>query len=494
MASTPNSTDMLPEYSDSRTLLTRTAPLTASALVGSDLSPDNITCVEMMPRDELYRLITAYVVKTASPKSFVSGIGNSKSDDADGPEESRVVDLGLGLGLFPFTWDGHSLWALHQTVGEVVGTDCGAALMRTLCLIAPGTGESHIGVLQAFAQHLVNEADRTTSKTFTIWRYVVQHEYWRHAEVVRARDMDSVVLPTKTKDRVVEDLDDFVARGTRAWYTEHGIPYKRAYLLHGSPGAGKTSLIQAIAGRYGRNLAYLSPSHPDMTDDGLKTAVQRCPAKSIIVLEDVDALFGEGRKKKEGDKSALTFSGLLNALDGVGSCSGSIFILTTNHRERLDPALIRNGRVDMHVEFTDATDEQMRGLFLAFYKGAPPALAEEFATKLRAELGEKTVSMAALQHFFIMMRKRTPSEAVEQVGKVVEEMEERKPTAGETKGEEGGKEAKDTTKAEKGGKEEASGSDGAEKAKGKKGAKGGSTGGRAVHVHVHLHGGDGDEE
>merc|ERR1712139_657141 len=97
-------------------------------------------------------------------------------------------------------------------------------------------------------------------------------------------------------------------------------------------------------------------------------AMEQVPSKSLIVLEDVDALFDEKRKKKSEDKSGITFSGLLNALDGVGSSSGQLFFLTTNHRERLDPALIRNGRVDVHVEFTDATDEQIRGLFAQFYK------------------------------------------------------------------------------------------------------------------------------
>merc|ERR1719399_1312514 len=114
-----------------------------------------------------------------------------------------------------------------------------------------------------------------------------------------------------------------------------------------------------------------------MSDDSLKSAIEHVPHKSIVVLEDVDALF-DGKRQKTDGKSVLTFSGLLNALDGVGGCSGQIFVLTTNHRERLDPALIRNGRVDLHVEFKDATAEQMRGLFLQFYKGVAETLAADF--------------------------------------------------------------------------------------------------------------------
>jgi len=248
--------------------------------------------------------------------------------------------------------------------------------------------------------------------------------------MVTARQIDSIVLPAEAKGQVLADLDDFTSRDTRQWYIEHGIPYKRSYLFHGSPGAGKTSLIQGIAGRHARNVCYLSPSHPDMSDDAMKSAVQRVPAKSIIVLEDVDALF-DGRKKKtegSGKQNSLTFSGLLNALDGVGGSSGQIFILTTNHRERLDPALIRNGRVDLHIEFKDASREQMADLFKQFYKAAPPKLAEQFAKSLSEALDAKktTASMAQLQHYFIMQRKTSAEDAAAAVHKVLEEQEARK--------------------------------------------------------------------
>jgi chaperone BCS1 len=236
-----------------------------------------------------------------------------------------------------------------------------------------------------------------------------------------------LILTSRLRPLVRADLDDFVSQGTRKWYASHGIPYKRSLLLFGSPGAGKTSLIQALAGRYKRNLAILTPSHPEMTDDGLKAAVQRVPSKSIIVLEDVDAIFAEGRSKKDGDKSSLTFSGVLNALDGVGASTGQIFILTTNHREKLDPALIRNGRVDCHVEFTDADAEQAAELFRQFYSEAEDkvALSEAFAKRL-FELIEKrktSISMAALQHYFIIMRRATAKEAAEGVAKILEEAE-----------------------------------------------------------------------
>jgi len=289
----------------------------------------------------------------------------------------------------------------------------------------------------------------------------------------------------------VGDLDDFVSAGTRKWYASHGIPYKRSLLLFGSPGAGKTSLIQALAGRYKRNLAILTPSHPEMTDDGLKAAVQRVPNKSIIVLEDVDAIFAEGRSKRDGDKSSLTFSGVLNALDGVGQSAGQIFILTTNHREKLDPALIRNGRVDCHVEFTDADAEQAAELFRQFYSAEKEkvALSEAFANRLFELVKERqtSISMAALQHYFIIMRRATAKEAAAGVAKILEEAEAYGVL--QKQREEAKQAAKDEDK-DKGGEEEEGKKEQAgagSKCVGEKKPKMDAEGSDKPHVHVHVH-------
>merc|ERR1712226_1222667 len=103
-----------------------------------------------------------------------------------------------------------------------------------------------------------------------------------------------------------------------------------------------------------------------MTDDSLITGVRSAPSTALLFLEDVDATFGASRGRLSPD-THLTFAGLLSALDGVGNANGQMFILTTNFRERLDPALIRSGRVDVHIEFTNATDEQILAFFSRFY-------------------------------------------------------------------------------------------------------------------------------
>lgn len=475
-------------------LLTRTAPFNPSVLDRTGLDAHAVTSIELGSGSELYGLVCSYLAKNAQTRNFTCDIGGKKSSGCCGGEDDETMqrtackDLGLGLFEFACEVEGATrrFFALHQTLGEVVGSDCGATLLRNLILISPGP--SDVELLTGFCDDLIAKADATEEFKFTTYRFHVQYQYWRRSEVVAARPIDSVVLPEKTKQRLISDLDDFVSAGTRAWFLSHGIPYKRSYLLHGAPGAGKTSVIQAIAGRYKRNVCYLSPSHPDMTDDALKAAVTKCPQKSLIVLEDVDSLFSEGRKKKEGDRSALTFSGVLNALDGVGGSTGQIFILTTNHRENLDPALIRNGRVDCHIEFSDANDEQMRGLFRQFYPGAEAGLAEKFAAALLAllegkgaERGCPSVSMAQLQHYFVAMRRESAEAAAEGVEKILEEAEAHGKLAKETETEKAaGEEAEADGGKEKGEKKEKD----AAKAAAPVAAAGG---GKEVHVHVHMH-------
>lgn len=96
----------------------------------------------------------------------------------------------------------------------------------------------------------------------------------------------------------------------------------------------------------------------NLNDDSLNTLLNSTEVNSIILLEDIDAIF-QGREsvqeKRDGGQS-VTFSGLLNALDGVRSQEGRILIMTTNHKDKLDPALLRPGRADRCIELGNAKE------------------------------------------------------------------------------------------------------------------------------------------
>lgn len=183
----------------------------------------------------------------------------------------------------------------------------------------------------------------------------------------RTRELGSVVLGKGKKEAIVDDVKRFLSRDR--WYAERGIPYRRGYLLHGAPGSGKSSFITALAGHLDFNICLLNLSERGLTDDKLNHLLSNAPDRSILLLEDVDAAFlGRQQAAEDGYQASVTFSGLLNALDGVASGESRIIFMTTNHIEKLDPALIRPGRVDMIAELGDAEREQVEELMVRFYR------------------------------------------------------------------------------------------------------------------------------
>ncbi|KAJ3215139.1 hypothetical protein HDU67_000767 [Dinochytrium kinnereticum] len=223
----------------------------------------------------------------------------------------------------------------------------------------------------------------------------------------RRRNIDSVVLNDGLANRIIADVRGFLTNGK--WYYDRGIPYRRGYLFHGPPGTGKTSFIQAIAGHFEYNICVMNMSERGMTDDRLAYLLANAPHRSLILLEDIDAAFSQ-RDANDKFQSMVTFSGLLNALDGIAASEERLVFMTTNHLERLDAALIRPGRVDFRALFDNVTDIQAREMFLKFYPGKEE-LADQFVAKIRPKeeipgvvADHKRCSPAALQGHFVLFR------------------------------------------------------------------------------------------
>ncbi|PFH50185.1 hypothetical protein AMATHDRAFT_61510 [Amanita thiersii Skay4041] len=203
---------------------------------------------------------------------------------------------------------------------------------------------------------------------------------WNVVKRKNRRPLESIVLSEGSLAKIVQDVADFLQ--TEEWYIQAGIPYRRGYLLYGPPGTGKTSTIYALAGEFGLEIYSLSLSSESVDDNTLHRAVSALPKHSILLLEDIDCAF-PSRDHEEFDdvyawtthrqktKTGVTMSGLLNVLDGVGCEDGKLFFATTNYIDRLDPALIRPGRVDMRLEYKLATKSQTFSLFSRFYSRHP---------------------------------------------------------------------------------------------------------------------------
>ena len=251
--------------------------------------------------------------------------------------------------------------------------------------------------------------------------YTTRNIGWeRSGQSKRKRPFDSVVLEKGLAEKIRDDVKEFLH--ARAWYLDRGIPYRRGYLLHGPPGTGKTSFVQALAGHLDFNIAMLSLSQRGLTDDLLNQLLLDVPARSIVLLEDADAAF-TNRKQRDVDGytgANVTYSGLLNALDGVASAEERIIFMTTNHIDRLDDALIRPGRVDMAVCLGCATEHQIGQLWDRFYSqlDTDGEGKRAFLIRAREEGLVNSISTAALQGLFLY-NKDDVKGAISMVGQLV---------------------------------------------------------------------------
>ncbi|GAB1389325.1 MAG: hypothetical protein AMXMBFR78_05000 [Rubrivivax sp.] len=202
---------------------------------------------------------------------------------------------------------------------------------------------------------------------------------WMRARLGSRRPLSSVVLEAGQAEALLADLQRFYAARER--YAQLGIPWRRGYLLFGPPGTGKTSLVTALASELRLNVCTLSLASPVVSDEKIHTLLAGVPQRSLLLIEDVDAFFRQ--RDAAHAQVRLSFSGFLNALDGVATQEGSVLFMTTNHAEQLDPALIRAGRIDERIELGLCNEDQLRRLFLKFHddEAAARAFAAEHASQ-----------------------------------------------------------------------------------------------------------------
>lgn len=242
-------------------------------------------------------------------------------------------------------------------------------------------------------------------------RYGGRHN-WQQVANRPVRPMSTVVLDDEQKTRVLSDMNEYLHPASPRWYANRGIPLRRGYLFHGPPGTGKTSLSFALAGVFGLDIYVISLLDPSLTEEDLLALFTALPRRCVVLLEDIDTAglqraqdpassgsssssedaeepdTSNGKTSKKprqkskkdwkvsdlarelkrqggsdaAEKKGISLSGLLNAIDGVASHEGRVLIMTTNKPEALDDALIRPGRVDLQVAFTNATQGQALSL------------------------------------------------------------------------------------------------------------------------------------
>ena len=197
-----------------------------------------------------------------------------------------------------------------------------------------------------------------------------QKGFWDFLFKNPRREVDTVFIGGKNE--ILADLDEFFA--SEKDYLYFGHPYKRNYLFHGPPGNGKTSFINAIAGKYNLNVFLISFS-VNITDEVFKKLISGLHKDSLLVMEDIDVLFQSGGGSCGGGGGGgknITMSTILNSLDGLARKNRIICIMSTNHFDMLTDVFKRPGRLDMLVEFKNADKkcfEEMAEFMVKYHGG-----------------------------------------------------------------------------------------------------------------------------
>ncbi|XP_059448007.1 AAA-ATPase At3g50940-like [Corylus avellana] len=217
-------------------------------------------------------------------------------------------------------------------------------------------------VLNTYLPHVVDRSKAIQEEKKVLRLYSMGlHFTWKYVHLEHPSTFETLAMDPKQKKELIDDLDRFVKR--REFYRRVGKAWKRGYLLYGPPRTGKSSLIAAMANYLKFDIYDLELTNLRSNSE-LKRLLASTPNRSILVIENIDcSTVLQDRKHQErhhffhGGSGQLTLSGWLNFIDGLWSSCGDerIIVFTTNHKDKLDPALLRAGSIDMHIHMSHCT-------------------------------------------------------------------------------------------------------------------------------------------
>lgn len=189
------------------------------------------------------------------------------------------------------------------------------------------------------------------------------YDTWNRRAEIANRSLDTVVLDAEVKSRVLAGVGAFMESEER--WTSLGIPWHYGVLLEGPPGTGKTSFAAALANHLGMDV-YILQLSSIKNDASLAELIDGVPVRAMLILEDIDVARASSSREESEENRGVTLAGLLNALDGLRTPHGMITVMTSNAAHKLDPALIRPGRVDIRARLGNLGTDQLNGLVSIF--------------------------------------------------------------------------------------------------------------------------------
>lgn len=302
--------------------------------VKTTLSQSLYSAIDVGENDSLYTEL----------HKFIHKLNPSKYDKFKLPVNSGVVDLAdnalyyLRAGLY--TWIQISSYI--ETVEYNNNNNHPPTNVKRLKIVV--FGKNHDKIFYRIITNCKKYNDNNLVKIIDASRFgLVSYK--------QSRSFDTIILHDEIKKHLIDNLNQW--KRDEKWYKNHQMVYKKGILLHGEPGTGKSSIIQAISTMFDNANIISFGCNTERNLDVLVDMREEYDGTLIIVLEDIDMCF-QAREpgvskfntvNTESDGQRLLFQ----IIDGMYSFDNTIFIATTNHIDQLDPALIRAGRFDISV-------------------------------------------------------------------------------------------------------------------------------------------------
>lgn len=297
--------------------------------------------------------IIAYILKFALTFSEEKHL---LSDGFTHDRENNKYDLNLKLnyGTQTIEYESNKIQLVYKKESDLVATADDIKYFETL-KVGGNTKE----ILLKFIEAARSSNSNPERNDKLICRILKSGGMWGILNRLSKRSDETLFMDVDLED-LFKQIQTFF--DDEEDYIQHGVPFKMNFLFHGIPGTGKTSLIYTIASHFNFDIAFLNITR-DLDDNTFTRAVTNLPDNSILVLEDIDALFVE-----RDTKCGVSFSTVLNVLDGMTKKHKLLTFLTTNYKDRLDSALKRSGRIDYELEFTYASKKQTKAMYSYFFK------------------------------------------------------------------------------------------------------------------------------
>ena len=311
--------------------------------------------------------------------------------------ESRI-NYKLDVGRITISFNSGIIYLDRQYNKKIVGTSERANILKIMTL------NSNISIdhINEFIECSIDFTEKKNTEKNIRVRVFEDGDGWVLGSSLKKRSLKSIYMPDIDLEEIIMDIKKFIELKNE--YRRLGIPHRRNFLFFGPPGTGKTSLITALASEFDYGISTLILGS-DMTDTTLTQAISWVRRNNIVVLEDVDSIIhAAGQRLLENSK--LSFSTLLNILDGHIRKENTIVIMTTNFKDKIAGVLSRPGRIDYSIEFKKMQKPEIKKMVRNFYNKIDESIVTEISNLICSV--KPIPSAASMQKFlFSILIKNT---------------------------------------------------------------------------------------